>query len=158
MDFYLDAILTGKILGTGIGDSPGVMQEQLGSDYLDDLYEGIKRRDYGLVEFSFQNENGWVCRGISIQVHRLSGGGADLVPESVLARYGEFDRYVELEGLISGLRSRNIDESMIQRVVVRGFDEVRIASCHAVAYAVNDTNCKRGLKPGIGDVWTISIS
>ncbi|WP_194891269.1 hypothetical protein [Catenulispora pinisilvae] len=158
MDFYLDAILAGKILGSGIGDPPGAMQEALGSDYLDDLYKGIKRRDYGLIEFAYQNDNGWVCRGVSIQVHRLAGGGADLVPEPVLASYGAFGRYVELDGVVEGLHGRGVGEDMIQRVAGRGFDELRIASCRATAFAVNDLNCERGTKPGIGDVWTISIS
>lgn len=52
--FYASLIVNGEILGCTFGDAPEVWDSALGDDYLDDRRKGRMRRDFGLVEVSFQ--------------------------------------------------------------------------------------------------------
>ncbi|SMF84732.1 hypothetical protein [Streptomyces sp. Amel2xC10] len=72
LDFYAHVATRGDVLGLGIGTQPAQWETGLGTDHLDTEDGGLLRRDYGLVELSFQEENSfWPCFGVSVQVHRL---------------------------------------------------------------------------------------
>ncbi|MFD5234807.1 hypothetical protein ACFWJ5_41260 [Streptomyces qaidamensis] len=79
----------------------------LGDDCLDTEDGGLLRRDYGLVELSFQDEDGaWPCFGLSVQVHRLRWDTESSVPAPLRDAYGDFapsTRFVDLAAAIAGL-------------------------------------------------------
>lgn len=108
LDFYTHFVTRGEVLGAGIGSEPAQWEAKLGSDYLDDRSERLMRRDYGLLELSFQEEESgvWACFGIAVQVHRLHREGTSAVPAPLLSTYGTFPsqvRFDELVPLITGL-------------------------------------------------------
>lgn len=106
LDFHAHVAARGDALGAGTGSEPAEWEAALGPDYLDDRSEDLLRRDYGLVELSFQkSDDTWPCFGVSIQVHRLLPGAA-AVPRPLRDAYGEFARRVrfdELRDVITGL-------------------------------------------------------
>jgi hypothetical protein len=51
--FYVDAVLSGAVLGVGRGSSAPQVEQALGREFLDDSRKQRMRRDYGLVEFHF---------------------------------------------------------------------------------------------------------
>lgn len=106
LDFHAHVAARGDALGAGTGSEPAEWEAALGPDYLDDRSEDLLRRDYGLVELSFQkSDDTWPCFGVSIQVHRLLPGAA-AVPRPLRDAYGEFARRVrfdELRDMITGL-------------------------------------------------------
>lgn len=107
MDFYAHVAARGDVLGVGIGAEPAEWEAKLGADYLDDADAGLLRRDYGLVELSFQDEYGaWPCFGISVQVHRLRWDTGSAVPAPLRSTYGDFapsTRFEDLVAAIAGL-------------------------------------------------------
>ncbi|UYM25685.1 hypothetical protein NQP46_29860 [Streptomyces albus] len=69
LDFYAHVATRGEVLGAGIGAQPAQWEAALGTDYLDIEEADLLRRDYGLVELSFQkDDDAWPCRGVSLQV------------------------------------------------------------------------------------------
>ncbi len=91
LDFYAHVATRGDVLGAGISDPPEAWEAALGSDCLDDVSHGLMRRDYGLVELSFEEADGaWSCFGISVRIHRLSTGDASMVPPPLRNAYGSF--------------------------------------------------------------------
>ncbi|MBT3159137.1 hypothetical protein KQH42_02260 [Streptomyces sp. CHA1] len=107
LDFYAHVATRGEVLGAGIGAQPAQWEAALGTDYLDIEEADLLRRDYGLVELSFQkDDDAWPCRGVSLQVHRLSLDTDSEVPASLRDVYGEFApavRFEQLTGTIAGL-------------------------------------------------------
>lgn len=81
LDFYAHVATRGEVLGAGIGTQPAQWEAALGTDHLDTEEADLLRRDYGLVELSFQrDDDAWPCFGVSLQVHRLSQDTASEVP------------------------------------------------------------------------------
>ncbi|MEE1941121.1 hypothetical protein V1L54_17215 [Streptomyces sp. TRM 70361] len=103
IDLYVDLIKNGEVLGVGLGSSPEEWESRLGDDYLDDQRKGQWRRDYGLIEVSFQKrEKKWECFGFSAQVHRLRPEKSGIVPGALERAYGRF----ELSPLFAELADR----------------------------------------------------
>lgn len=106
LDFYAHVATRGDVLGAGISTPPAAWEAALGSDYLDDTSQGLMRRDYGLIELSFEpgeGEDVWSCFGISVQVHRLRTGDASTVPAPLLNAYGRFASRVKLDELSAAI-------------------------------------------------------
>ncbi|MET9680630.1 hypothetical protein [Streptomyces coeruleorubidus] len=107
LDFYAHVATRGDVLGVGIGAQPAEWQTKLGADFLDTEDGSLLRRDYGLVELSFQEEDGaWPCFGVSVQVHRLRWDTESSVPAALRGTYGEFaasTRFEDLAAAIAGL-------------------------------------------------------
>ncbi|MEV0241641.1 hypothetical protein AB0I06_17145 [Streptomyces sp. NPDC050674] len=107
LDFYAHVATRGDVLGVGIGAQPAEWESTLGADFLDTEDGGLLRRDYGLVELSFQEQGAsWPCFGVSVQVHRLRWDTESSVPAALRGAYGAFARSTRFENLavaIAGL-------------------------------------------------------
>ncbi|MEU2912965.1 hypothetical protein ACWCQ0_26835 [Streptomyces massasporeus] len=107
LDFYAHVATRGDVLGVGIGAQPAEWEAMLGADRLDTEDGSLLRRDYGLVELSFQEEDGaWPCFGVSVRVHRLRWDTESSVPAALRGAYGTFapsTRFEDLAAAITGL-------------------------------------------------------
>ncbi|MEV4788180.1 hypothetical protein AB0K53_22485 [Streptomyces tuirus] len=107
LDFYARVATRGDVLGVGIGTQPAAWEAVLGTDFLDAEDGSLLRRDYGLVELSFQEEGGaWSCFGVSVQVHRLRWDTGSSVPAALRGAYGVFapsTRFDDLAAAVAGL-------------------------------------------------------
>ncbi|MFE7901027.1 hypothetical protein ACFU3E_26695 [Streptomyces sp. NPDC057424] len=107
LDFYAHVATRGDVLGAGIGAQPAEWETRLGTDFLDTEDGVLLRRDYGLVELSFQQEGGaWPCFGVSVPVHRLRWDTESSVPSALRGAYGAFapsTRFEDLADAIAGL-------------------------------------------------------
>ncbi|MGW6547871.1 hypothetical protein ACWGBH_34240 [Streptomyces massasporeus] len=105
--FYARVATRGDVLGLGIGTQPADWETRLGTDFLDDEDGSLLRRDYGLVELSFQEEDGaWPCFGVSVRLHRLRRDTEASVPAVLRGAHGEFapsTRFEDLAAAIAGL-------------------------------------------------------
>ncbi|GAA2231562.1 hypothetical protein [Streptomyces indiaensis] len=104
LDFYAHVATRGDVLGVGVGAQPADWETALGSDFLDVADGGLLRRDYGLVELSFQEEDGtWPCYGVGVQVHRLRRDTEGSVPAALRGAYGLFAPSARFEDLASAI-------------------------------------------------------
>ncbi|MFI0267107.1 hypothetical protein [Streptomyces luteogriseus] len=107
LDFYAHVATRGDVLGVGIGAQPAEWEARLGADFLDTEDGSLLRRDYGLVELSFQEEDrARPCFGVSVQVHRLRWDTESSVPAALREAYGVFapsTRFEDLAAAIAGL-------------------------------------------------------
>ncbi|UGY92783.1 hypothetical protein [Streptomyces gobiensis] len=167
LDFYAHVATRGDVLGAGIGTQPAEWEAKLGSDYLDDRSQGIMRRDYGLVELSFQeDQDAWLCFGISVQVHRLRQGDVSTVPAPLRNRYGRFATRVtfdELTAVINGLGySIEPDNDATTRDIHRYRVPETGARIFVVAdpdpYGYGEVDPDEPAKQEAGDVWAINLS
>ncbi|MEU0214860.1 hypothetical protein ABZ281_06895, partial [Streptomyces sp. NPDC006265] len=107
LDFYAHVATRGDVLGVGMGAQPAQWETKLGAGFLDTEDGSLLRRDYGLVELSFQEEDrAWPCFGVSVQVHRLRWDTESSVPAALRDAYGPFacsTRFEDLAAAITGL-------------------------------------------------------
>jgi hypothetical protein len=168
LDFYVQFATRGEVAGLGIDSHPAEWEAKLGSDYLDDRVRGQMRRDYGLVELSFQEGEGrWLCFGISVQIHRLVWGDVSSVPAALRNEYGEFAPRVEFDELAAriaslGYRIEPDNDSTTTdihryRVTESGARVFVVADIDPYGYAdVDEDDDPAGHR--VGDVWSISLS
>ncbi|WP_214109242.1 hypothetical protein [Acrocarpospora catenulata] len=99
LDFFIDVVVSGAVLGVGLSESPHDVTCTLGSDYLEDRSHGRMRRDYGLVEFFWERRSEsdpWLATGFTVQTHRLESVE---VAEELIRRYGLLDRQLRFAQL-----------------------------------------------------------
>ncbi|WP_406043242.1 hypothetical protein OG799_04115 [Micromonospora sp. NBC_00898] len=92
LDFIVDVVVSGAVLGVGLTDSPDEVARTLGGDFAEDRNRAVMRRDYGLVEFSWARRPGsdsWQATGFTVQAYRLA---SITVTEALVHRYGPFGR------------------------------------------------------------------
>ncbi|MFD4588408.1 hypothetical protein [Streptomyces sp. NPDC058434] len=166
LDFYAHVAARGDVLGAGTGSEPAEWEAALGTDYLDDRSEDLLRRDYGLVELSFQkSDDTWPCFGVSIQVHRLLPGAA-AVPRPLRDAYGEFARRVrfdELRDVITGLgHTVEPDDAPpvtdMHRYRVSGSGARIVVVADPDPYGYGDPDPHDPDERQVGDVWSIGLS
>ncbi|MFD8494618.1 hypothetical protein [Amycolatopsis sp. NPDC059657] len=159
LDFYARAVIDGKVLGLGQGSLPEEWEDRLGAGYVDDVRKGRMRRDFGLVEVSFQRVRGiWQCFGAGIQVHRLGRGGEAVVPAPLLAEFGEFGSPVGFAGLDAAvarmggrLESANDGGSTYH-------DQFLSTSSNVRVHVVSQVDDPGDGGTSVGDVWSIHLS
>lgn len=101
----IDFITSGQLLGAGLDSSPDAWDRALGdTDWpLIDVRRSRIRRDYGLVEVSFEKwDTDWSCINVSVHMHRLRGERAQLVPPEVDAAYGPIEPVVTFAEVLEG--------------------------------------------------------
>ncbi|WUB07740.1 hypothetical protein OG451_31960 [Streptomyces longwoodensis] len=116
LEFYVDVVTSGTVLGARPTDGPDQVSAILGSDFAENsLSDHSMWRDYGLVEFAWVRESPdhpWAGHHFSVQVHRLSygggGGGGHIVNEAIRERYGRFDRHLRSDKLQRLLGNRGV--------------------------------------------------
>ncbi|MFJ8750206.1 hypothetical protein ACIREO_12860 [Streptomyces sp. NPDC102441] len=162
--FYAHVAACGEVLGVGIGSQPAEWKTALGGDYLDIESQGLLRRDYGLVELSFQQEEGsWTCFGISVQVHRLRLDTAAQVPAALQHRYGPFSPRARFDKLSAEITDQgyvietdnDAATTDIHRYKVLG-SGVRILVVAESSPASTDSGFFEGTRAG--DVHRLSVS
>ncbi|NGM12392.1 hypothetical protein ENC19_06780 [Verrucosispora sp. CWR15] len=75
LDFFVDVVVSGAVLGVGLIDSPDGVAHAIGTDFVEDRGRAVMRRDYGLVEFFWARRSGsdpWHATGFTVHVHRLA--------------------------------------------------------------------------------------
>ncbi|MFD4336517.1 hypothetical protein ACFWPP_04770 [Streptomyces anulatus] len=167
LDFYAHFATRGDVLGGGIGTQPTGWETKLGTDYLDDRSQGLMRRDYGLVELSFQeNDGAWPCFGISVQVHRLGSCDATAVPAPLRNAYGHFApraKFDELSAAITRLgcsvepdNDATTTDIHRYRVPESGARIFVVADPDPYGYGEMDPDEPAG--PEKGDIWAVVLS
>lgn len=99
LDFFVDVVVSGAVLGVGLTDSPDEVARTLGGDFAEDQNRVVMRRDYGLVEFSWARRPGsdsWQATGFTVQAHRLT---RITVIDALVQRYGPFGRQLRFTQL-----------------------------------------------------------
>lgn len=72
------------------------------------------RRDYGLIEVSFEQwDADWSCVNASVHVHRLRGERSLLVPPEVDAAYGPIEPVVAFAEVLEGALARGASGELI---------------------------------------------
>ncbi|RII20730.1 hypothetical protein DSC45_02700 [Streptomyces sp. YIM 130001] len=171
LDFYAHVATRCDVLGVGVGAGPDAWEAAVGRDYFDDRGAGLLRRDYGLLEVSFSDEEGTPCFGISVQVHRLLHGLP--VPSSLEGEsgtYGAFAprvRFVELRDTILAL-GRSVEPEDLAGDIHR----YRVVESGARIFVVDDPDPYGDGDDGdaeadgdpdqvrlhrAGDVWALSV-
>jgi hypothetical protein len=115
MRFFVDAVLTGRVLGIDANATPEEATSVLGDDFAENqFYEDAMWRDYGVVEVAWMRTSAagpWHGHHISIQAHRLAGANGDKgdgpMNANVRAAYGGFDTRLRFEELQEALSAHD---------------------------------------------------
>ncbi|MFJ7336277.1 hypothetical protein ACIQU3_29360 [Streptomyces sp. NPDC101110] len=157
LDLYAHVATRGDVLGVGIGAQPAEWEAVLGSDFLDARDGGLLRRDYGLVELSFQEEEGaWPCFGVSVQVRRLRGGTETSVPAVLREAYGTFaaaTRFECLTAAITGLGG-SVELEPDGDGTTGDIHRYRVPGSGVRIFVRGDV----GAQGRAGEVWSLSLS
>ncbi|MFF7736500.1 hypothetical protein [Streptomyces sp. NPDC007984] len=157
LDFYAHVATRGDVLGVGIGAQPAAWDTALGSDCLDTEDGGLLRRDYGLVELSFQEEDGaWPCFGVSVQVHRLRWDTESSVPPALRETYGAFASSTRFEDLAAAITELgcSLDPEPDQDGTSGDMRRYRVPESGVRIFVRTDEHA-----PGpAGEVWSLSVS
>ncbi len=154
LDFFVDVVIRGMVLGVGAGDPPDEVAQVLGSGYVEDLRRTTLRRDYGLVEFSWtkgRDDTAWCPGGFVVQVHRLTA----LPVTTPFDRYGSFDqrlRFDELARMVAALHHRL--EEITREADGPTYRRYWLADSQTVILVVADSADGR---LSAGDVWSIAV-
>ncbi|MGW0314100.1 hypothetical protein [Streptomyces flavidovirens] len=155
LDCYAHVAARGDVLGVGIGAQPAEWEGRLGADYVDDADGGLLRRDYGLVELSFQEEHGaWPCFGISVQVHRLRWDTESAVPAPLRSVYGDFAPRTPFEDLVAAITRLGCSVEPDDDGTAEDFHRYRVPES-GVRILVRVDAATHG---PTGDVWKLSVS
>ncbi|MFF6879693.1 MULTISPECIES: hypothetical protein [unclassified Streptomyces] len=157
LDFYAHVATRKDVLGVGIGAQPAEWEATLGDDCLDTEDGSLLRRDYGLVELSFQEEGGaWPCFGLSVQVHRLRRDTESSVPAALRGAYGDFSpstRFGDLAAAIAGLGC-SVEPEPDEDGTAGGIRRYRVTESGVRVFVRADENA-RGQA---GVIWSLSVS
>ncbi|ASW57211.1 hypothetical protein [Plantactinospora sp. KBS50] len=154
LDFFVDVVVRGMVLGVGAGDPPDEVARVLGSGYVEDLRRTTLRRDYGLVEFSWtrgRDDTAWCPGGFVVQVHRLTA----LPVTTPFDRYGSFDQRLRFDGLARTVAAL---DQRLEEIAREGdsptFRRYGLAESQTVILVVADSADGR---LSAGDVWSIAV-
>ncbi|MEU9629294.1 hypothetical protein ACFZDB_16965 [Streptomyces luteogriseus] len=157
LDFYAHVATRGDVLGVGIGAQPAEWETRLGADFLDTEDGSLLRRDYGLVELSFQEEDGTrPCFGVSVQVHRLRWDTESSVPAPLRDAYGAFTastRFEDLAAAIAGLGC-SVEPEPDEDGTSGDMHRYRVPESGVRIFVRADENAREQT----GAVWSLSVS
>ncbi|WP_460407338.1 hypothetical protein, partial [Actinophytocola sediminis] len=116
------------------------------------------RRDYGLIEFySNPSNDGWTCFGFSIQIHRLSNG-TDLVPRSLVDRYGQFRSSVSLESMLERFAAIPSSPRLKPDKMTADFGTFNVDGTSSYMTVVRQAGSDvADLAREFGDIWSIEV-
>lgn len=106
LEFAVDVVTFGSVLGVGPRVGPEEVCAVLGGDFGENRQKHLMWRDFGLVEFFWERESGsdpWQGTHFSVQFHRLTWLAADGVGEAIGRRYGSFGSALDFEELRAAL-------------------------------------------------------
>lgn len=112
LEFYLDVVTTGTVLGVRPTDAPDRVTAVLGPNFAENTSgDGAMWRDYGLAEFFWDRAGArhpWSGHHFTLQVHRLAYRDRTLVNDELRARYGRFTPRLRFEKLRRLLARRGV--------------------------------------------------
>lgn len=149
------------IWGVSTGADLADVTAALGTEYIDDSYgrqgSRILRRDYGLFEATFVGEPKWICKSITVEVHRAAPH-PELV-EEVLERHRlNFPRYTTWEEVKHELLNLVDAVEIVEIEPQAGYKSFSVDGGKTKIYIVSNSEYGRGDLPGDGDVWKIEMS
>jgi hypothetical protein len=158
VDFYADALISGRVLDIEAGAVVSQIEATLGRDFVDDINKKWMRRDYGLVEFHFNRSDlGWTAFGASLQVHRLSFDESYFVPGVLVDRYGTFRKSVRLDELVELLDKRISNFNLVRESVDDNFNSFRLDGIDSRIVAVRRQFNSEKAMTDFGDIWSIDL-
>jgi hypothetical protein len=158
-EFLATVIASGRFRGLGIGCTADDVDRAVDIDFIEDIDVAGQsmRRDYGLLEVSFDAGPQWVVTGFVLQLHRLAADHS--MANEWAERMGvEFPRYLPWDELRTELGKRTATAEMnVQKQ--GGFVEYRVpaAESKASVLVVNEPGEQRGYRVGHQDVWSVSL-
>lgn len=155
LDFFVDVVVSGGVLGVGLTDSPDEVARRLGGDFAEDRGRAVMRRDYGLVEFFWARRPGsdsWQATGFTVQALRLA---SIAVTDALVQRYGPFGRQLRFTQLNAELNRLGYHLQEITDQADADYRRYCLAESR-IALLVATTGYL-GLVDA-GDVWSISAS
>ncbi|MFJ1756591.1 hypothetical protein [Kitasatospora sp. NPDC088134] len=161
-EFIASAITTGKLHGVGIGSSLAEVENVFRAGYVDDpdAEENLSlRRDYGLVEFSFNDGLAWTVVGASIEIHRLAVV-EDLAAEWQEAQGVDFPEYLTWNEIAAEISRIPGHPELTPRTDQTGYIEYRSPTTRVSALVVDgdeERDEERDDWPGRGDVFSIAL-
>ncbi|WP_156313252.1 hypothetical protein [Micromonospora sp. HK10] len=153
LDFFVDVVVSGALLGVGLADSPDDVARALGSDLAEGCDRVAMRRDYGLVEFYWarrDRSHPWHASSFTVQVHRLASID---VTGALVQRYGPFGRQLRFARLNAELERLGYQLEKITQEADAGYRLYWLAESR-MSLAVATT--PHGELIDAGDVWSIS--
>ncbi|MBM0224250.1 MULTISPECIES: hypothetical protein [Micromonospora] len=153
LDFFVDVVVSGAVLGVGLTDSPDEVARTLGGDFAEDRNRAVMRRDYGLVEFSWARRPGadsWQATGFTVQAHRLA---SITVTEALVHRYGPFGRQLRFTQLNAELNRLGYHLQEITDQADANYRRYWLAESR-ISLLVATTGYQEMIDAG--DVWSIS--
>lgn len=156
--FCVEVLRSGTVQGLGLNGQPDAWEAKLGQGYVDDVRKGRMRRDFGLVELSFlKGGEGWQCIELSLQIHRLAMGEVDVVPNFLIGKLGKFESRIKFDDLEGLLATEGIHLDRIGDRIQEPHARFSIAESGAIVHVLTVEAGGVG-RPGIGDVWSISVA
>jgi hypothetical protein len=159
--FFVDAILTGRVLGIGPTATPDEATSALGGDYTENqLYEDAMWRDYGVVEVHWTRTSPmgpWLGHHISIQTHRLGDDDDpdwDPMNANIRDAYGNFRTRLRFDALQEALSARACVLIPLTRPKWDVLEFIHPATGASVL--VTTMAMTTGLD--VGDVWQIALT
>ncbi|MET9269994.1 hypothetical protein [Kribbella sp. NPDC003557] len=152
VDFFVDVMVSGAILGVGLTDSPAEVARVLGGDFVEDRERLRLRRDYGLVEVFWARRSGsegWQPDGFTVQAHRLA---SITVAETFVHRYGAFGRRLRFARLNAELDRLGYHLQEITKPVDAGYRRFWLAESRTSLVVTTSASAQ----VDVGDVWSIS--
>ena len=154
LDFFVDVVTSGEVLGAGAGDAPDEVARALGTGYVEDVRRTTLRRDYGLIEFSWTRPGGdtaWRPGGFVVQIHRLTSSPVT----GPFDRYGPFGQRLRFDDLVRALAARHRELEEITGDADRpSYRRFWLADTYTVILVVADGGDGR---LSAGDVWSIVV-
>ena len=150
-----DFIASGRILGQDLASGPDDWDFALGGSSwpLVDVQKRQMRRDYGLVEVSFElTDSEWVCTVIHLQAHRLNIGSdlSALVPPGVVDEYSPIEPVVEFSDVAQELAAAGVDVERILDRSTRDYRRFWVARSESVVHVQGDARDKPGAVWSVG--------
>ena len=163
LHFLAETASTGEVMGLRPGVSPDQVESVLGDQFFDDTDRRKRRlrRDYDLIEFFFERDTSteWICRSISIQVHRLAYNIAT-PPNTLRKKYGEFPSYIPFSELSQKLVELNKTIEPINRdIPLYPYDDYRITNQDSIVdiSVIKDEIVDAPITVPAGSIWSLSI-
>ena len=153
ISFLARVAMTGTVAGLGLGSSAEQVRDTLGDQCIADRRKKSLRLDYGLLEFSLFAGS---CEGIAVQVHRLTDGPEQVIPDALRPSLPEVPRTVSFEALRSEIE-RDCSYSLEELRRQSGYRCYRVAKSHVILFVV-DEFASEGESLAPGDLWSIMIS
>lgn len=117
----------------------------------------LLRRDYGLFEATFAGEPAWRCSSIIVEVHRLAST-EDVAGEMSQVEGLDLPSYIPWADVREALNVSGTLMPVRQSGRDGDYEVFRVPGSAVTVHVMADSESRRSVFPGPGDVWSISLS